>query len=93
MDVACGNIVLLTVRFLDVAKFTILTPLSLLISCKLSFPIVGLKMPSLPTFALKSPLRKYSYVIQEIYQIHVPTLCRSCPSHQFYPLLEQECSE
>jgi hypothetical protein len=27
-----------------VAKFTTLTPLSLLISCKLSFPIVGLKM-------------------------------------------------
>jgi hypothetical protein len=37
----CGNIILLTVRFLDVAKFTTLTPLSLLISCKLSFPIVG----------------------------------------------------
>jgi hypothetical protein len=25
------------------------TPLSLLISCKLSFPVVGLKMSSLPT--------------------------------------------
>jgi hypothetical protein len=37
----CGNIVLLTLRFLDVAKFTNLTPLSLLISCKISFPIVG----------------------------------------------------
>jgi hypothetical protein len=33
-------------RFLDVAKFTTLTPLSLLILCKLSFPIVGLKMSS-----------------------------------------------
>jgi hypothetical protein len=42
-------------RFLDVAKFTTLTPLSLLILCKLSFPIVGLKMSSLPTLALKSP--------------------------------------
>jgi hypothetical protein len=31
------------------------TPLSLLISCKLSFSIVGLKMSSLPTLALKSP--------------------------------------
>jgi hypothetical protein len=31
-----------------------LTPLSLLILCKLSFPIVGLKMSSLPTLALKS---------------------------------------
>jgi hypothetical protein len=39
---------------LDVAKFTTLTPLSLLISCKLSFPIVGLKMSSLPTLAFKS---------------------------------------
>jgi hypothetical protein len=28
-----GNIVLLTVKFLDVAKFINLTPLSLLISC------------------------------------------------------------
>jgi hypothetical protein len=34
-----GNIVLLAVAFLDVAKFTALTPLSLLISCKLSFQI------------------------------------------------------
>jgi hypothetical protein len=34
--------------------FTALTPASLLISCKLSFPIVGLKMSSLPTLALKS---------------------------------------
>jgi hypothetical protein len=55
IDVAMWNIVLLTLRFLDVAKFTNLTPLSLLISCKLSFPIVGLKMSSLPTLALKSP--------------------------------------
>jgi hypothetical protein len=34
------NIVLLTVRFLDVAKFTTLTPLSLLFFRKLSFPII-----------------------------------------------------
>jgi hypothetical protein len=54
MDVVMWNIVLLTLRFLDVAKFTNLTPLSLLISCKLSFPYVSLKMPSLPTLALKS---------------------------------------
>jgi hypothetical protein len=45
--------VLLTVRFLDFAEFTT-APLSLLISCKLSFPVVGLKMLSLPTSALKS---------------------------------------
>jgi hypothetical protein len=29
----CENIVLLTIRFFDVAKFTILTAISLLISC------------------------------------------------------------
>jgi hypothetical protein len=39
--------VLLITKFLDVAKFTTLTPLSLLISCQLSFPIVGLKISSL----------------------------------------------
>jgi hypothetical protein len=44
------------------ARFTTLTPLSLLISCKLSFPAVGLKMSSLPTLALKSP-RKLSYAV------------------------------
>jgi hypothetical protein len=43
--------VLLTTKFLDVAKFNALTPLSLLISCELSFPIVSLKISSLPTFA------------------------------------------
>jgi hypothetical protein len=31
------------------------TPLSLVISCKLSYPIVELKMSSLPTLALNSP--------------------------------------
>jgi hypothetical protein len=40
----CGNIILLTLRLLDVAKFTNLTPLSLLISCKLSFLIVSLNV-------------------------------------------------
>jgi hypothetical protein len=37
-----------------VAKFTNLTPLSLLILGKLSFPIVGLKISSLPILELKS---------------------------------------
>jgi hypothetical protein len=50
----CGNIVLLTLVILDVAKFTNLTPLSLQISCKLSFPIVCLKISSLLILALKS---------------------------------------
>ena len=39
----------------DVAKFTTVTPLSLLSWCRLSFVVVGLKIFSLPTFALKSP--------------------------------------
>jgi hypothetical protein len=33
-----------------VTKFTNLTPLSLLISCKLSFPIASFKISSLPNF-------------------------------------------
>jgi hypothetical protein len=41
--------------YVDVATFTTLTLLSLLLSCKLSFPIVGLKMSYLPTLALKFP--------------------------------------
>jgi hypothetical protein len=44
-------------KFLDVAKFTTLTPLSLLMSYKPSFPVIGLKTSSLPTLALKSPDR------------------------------------
>jgi hypothetical protein len=74
----------LTVRILDAAKFTALIPLSLPTLCKLSFPIIGLKMPSLPTLALKSP-KKF---IWGIYLAHVPIPHRSCPSHHsFYPLL------
>jgi hypothetical protein len=38
-----------------VTKFTNLTPLSLLISCKLLLPTVDLKMSYFPTLALKSP--------------------------------------
>jgi hypothetical protein len=50
-----GNLVLLIIRFFDLTKFTTLTLLSLLISCKLSFLIDGLKMSSLSTLTLKSP--------------------------------------
>ena len=57
-----GNIVLFTTRFFDVAKVTILTPLSILCWCKLSFPIVGLKIFSLPTFTLKSPNRIFVWL-------------------------------
>jgi hypothetical protein len=53
----CGNMILLTTKFLDVGNFTTLTPLSLLISCGLSFPVVGSEIPSLPTFALNNPTK------------------------------------
>ena len=61
MNFRCGKIVVLTTRFFDVAKCTILTLLLLLLLlllsswCRLWLPIVGLKIFSLPTFALKSP--------------------------------------
>jgi hypothetical protein len=54
---------------LDVAKFTTLTPLSLLISCKLSFPIVGLKMSSLPTLAFKSPNKIFVWYLGNLSNI------------------------
>jgi hypothetical protein len=66
----CGNIIHLTLRFLDVEKFTNLTPLSLLISCKLSFPIVSLKMSSLPTLALKSPNRIFKWYLGNVSNTH-----------------------
>jgi hypothetical protein len=56
----------MTLRFLDVAKFDKLTPLSLLISCKLSFPTVGLKMSSLPTLALKYPIRIFMCYLENL---------------------------
>jgi hypothetical protein len=42
-------------RFFDVAKFNTLTLLLLPISCKLIFPVVGLKISSVFTLALRSP--------------------------------------
>jgi hypothetical protein len=44
MDFVMWEDVLLTFRFVDVAEFA--TPLSFLVLCKLSFPIVVLKMSS-----------------------------------------------
>ena len=52
----CRRIIILT-RIFDVAMSTILTPLSLLSWCRLSFPIIALKIFSLPFCALKSPNR------------------------------------
>jgi hypothetical protein len=59
----CENIALLAMKFLDVAKVSILLSLSLLILCKLSFPIVGLKMSSLPTSAVKSPKKIFVWYL------------------------------
>ena len=63
MNVLVRTIVLLTTRFFDVAKFAILTPLSLLSRCRLSFPIVGLKIFSLPNLALKYPNRIFTWYL------------------------------
>jgi hypothetical protein len=62
-DVAMWEHHPLTGRFLDVAKFTNITTLQLLNSCKLSFPIAGLKIFSLPTLALKSPNRIFVWYL------------------------------
>jgi hypothetical protein len=51
-----------TTKFLNVAKFTVLIPLSLLISCKLSFPVIYMEIFSMPTFALKSPNSIFMYL-------------------------------
>jgi hypothetical protein len=58
--------VLSTIRFLDVATFSTLTPLSFIISYNLSFPIVGLKMSSLPTLAMKSLNRFYVWYLTNL---------------------------
>ena len=51
------NILALTARYFEVGKVTILTLLSLQSWCRLSFPIVGLEISSLPSFVLKTPNR------------------------------------
>jgi ankyrin repeat protein len=58
-----GKVVLLKIRFFEVAKFTTLTSLSLLASCRISLPITGLKVSSLPTFALKSPSKIFIWYL------------------------------
>jgi hypothetical protein len=63
--------VLLITRFLDVVKFTTVTPLSILISYGLSFQIIGLKISFIPTLR-----RTYGTD-----QIHVLVPHRSCPLH------------
>jgi hypothetical protein len=64
-----GKLYSLTSRFLDVAKFTTPTPLSLLISSEFSSPIVGLKR-ALPTLAVKSPNQILRYRWENIRMNH-----------------------
>jgi len=51
----CGNVVLLTFKPLDITNWIIFILVLLVVLCKLSLPVVGLYMLSLPNFALKSP--------------------------------------
>jgi hypothetical protein len=65
----------------------VVTPLSILILCKLSFPIVGLKC-----FGIEIP-NSFHMVFRECIK-HVPVPNRSCPSHHlFYLLFRHEHSE
>jgi len=64
----------------DVAKlhYSTLTPIVLLSSCKVSFPIVHLKNSSLPSFASKSPMKMFYMVlgkmIKHMFEFHVKTV-------------------
>jgi len=67
---------------LDVAKFTTLISLTLLISCKFSFPIFGLKISSHLTLALKSP-NKFSCGTSINDPTHTLVPCESYPLYNF----------
>jgi len=83
----CGNIVLLRTRFVYVANFTILKPLSVLSWCKLSFSIVGLKIFFLPSFALKSPNRIFIWCLGIWWQTCSNSSQNCLLSHHFSPHL------
>jgi hypothetical protein len=68
--------VLLTGRFLDVAKYTTLAPLQLLFLCKLLFGIVGLKISSLPKIGM-NPLNNIFIFYLGNYGSNVPGRRRS----------------
>jgi hypothetical protein len=55
-----GKTMVVTTRFFDVAKFTIITPLTLLFWCRLCLPTVGSKISCPPSFALNL-LTAFSY--------------------------------
>jgi hypothetical protein len=50
-------------RFLDMAKFTTLIPLSLLISNKIYFPTISLKISSLPNFVTENPNKMFIWYL------------------------------
>jgi hypothetical protein len=66
----CQKLVLLPIRIFYVAKFTNLTPLSVLILCKLLFCMVNLKMSSCPTLPLKPPGRFLMWCLQNWSNMH-----------------------
>jgi hypothetical protein len=84
MNVETWEICILDNRFFDVTKFTSVTQISLLFSCTLSFPVVGLK--SLLYLLLHcSLLTKVSFDTSRIDWIHALVPHRSCPLyHHFY---------
>jgi hypothetical protein len=61
----CRYILFVTTKLFDVAKFPTLTPLSLLCSRTLSFPIASLETSSLPSFVLKS-LKNFHMVHRKV---------------------------
>jgi len=92
-SITTRSIWLLTKRFFDVVKFTTQNSLSLLISCKLSFLIVGLKVSFLPTFTLKSPNQIFMWCFRNWLHTHYSPSQKLSLYHDFYPKLGHADSE
>ena len=73
------------------AKDTSLKPLSLVFPCRLCFPTVGPKIPSLPTFALKSPtkiltsdlLQNFEFVVKGVLGCVILILRRRMGTYEY----------
>ena len=65
----CWNLVLEIIMFCAAAKDASLKPLSLVFWCRLCFPTVGPKIPSLSTFASKSPSRIFIWDLGHLLNI------------------------
>ena len=71
-----GNFIVVTARFFDVAKFTTLTPLSLLLSRKFSFPALGWKNFLVPPFCIKMSQQNFQKVNRKKKLVLIPhTTC------------------